>query len=43
MPVILTYQNAVSYLTNTAEQNLKLCVPFPYPEMMGMEKVNLMG
>jgi putative SOS response-associated peptidase YedK len=41
MPVILTYQNAVSFLTNTVDQNLKLCVPFPKPEIMRMERVNL--
>ena len=41
MPVIFTYGNAVSFLTNTVEQNLKLCIPFPNPEIMEMEKVNL--
>ena len=41
MPVILTYKTAVSFLTNTAEQNLKLCTPFPNPEIMEMERVNL--
>jgi putative SOS response-associated peptidase YedK len=41
MPVIFTYKNAVSYLTNTVEQNLKLCIPFLHPEIMEMEKVNL--
>jgi putative SOS response-associated peptidase YedK len=41
MPVIFTYKNAVSFLTNTVEQNLNLCVPFPYPDLMGMEKVSL--
>ena len=41
MPVIFTYQNAVSFLTNTVEQNLELCVPFPKPEIMEMERVNL--
>jgi putative SOS response-associated peptidase YedK len=43
MPVIFTYRNAVSYLTNTVDQNLKLCVPFPSPEIMEMERVNLAG
>jgi putative SOS response-associated peptidase YedK len=43
MPVIFTYKNAVSFLTNTVDQNLKLCVPFPNPESMEMEKVNLKG
>jgi len=43
MPVILTYKNAVSFLTNTIDQNLKLCVPFPESEKMVMEKVNLAG
>ena len=41
MPVIFTYKNAVSFLTNTVDQNLKLCVPFPNPEIMEMERVNL--
>jgi putative SOS response-associated peptidase YedK len=41
MPVIFTYKNAVSFLTNTVDQNLKLCIPFPNPELMEMEKVNL--
>ena len=41
MPVILTYRNAVSFLTNTVDQNLKMCIPFPNPELMEMEKVNL--
>jgi hypothetical protein len=41
MPVIFTYQNAVSFLTNTVDQNLNLCVPFPYPDLMGMEKISL--
>jgi putative SOS response-associated peptidase YedK len=41
MPVIFTFQNAVSFLTNSVEQNLNLCVPFPHPEIMEMEKVNL--
>jgi putative SOS response-associated peptidase YedK len=41
MPVIFTYKNAVSFLTNTVEENLKLCIPFPNPELMEMEKVNL--
>lgn len=43
MPVIFTYKNAVSFLTNTADQNLKLCIPFPNPGMMEMEKVDLVG
>jgi putative SOS response-associated peptidase YedK len=43
MPVIFTYRNAVSYLTNTVDQNLKLCIPFPNPEIMEMERVNLAG
>jgi putative SOS response-associated peptidase YedK len=41
MPVILTYRNAVSFLTNTVDLNLKMCIPFPNPELMEMEKVNL--
>jgi putative SOS response-associated peptidase YedK len=41
MPVIFTYRNAVSYLTNTVDQNLKLCIPFPNPEIMEMERVDL--
>jgi putative SOS response-associated peptidase YedK len=41
MPVIFTYGNAVSFLTNTVDQNLKMCIPFPNPEIMEMEKVNL--
>lgn len=41
MPVILTYQNAISFLTNSVDENLKLCVPFPNPEKMEMEKANL--
>jgi len=41
MPVIFTYKNAVSFLTNTVDQNLKLCIPFPNPEIMRMEKVIL--
>jgi putative SOS response-associated peptidase YedK len=40
MPVIFTFSNAVSFLTNTLEENLKLCIPFPNPELMRMEKVN---
>ena len=40
MQVIFTYQNAVSFLTNTLDENLKLCIPFPNPENMGMERVN---
>ena len=43
MPVIFTYKNAVSYLTNTVDQNLKLCIPFPNPEIMEMERVKLEG
>lgn len=43
MPVIFTYTNAVSFLTNTVDQNLKLCIPFPNPEIMEMERVNLAG
>jgi len=43
MSVIFTYRNAVIYLTNTVDQNLKLCVPFPSPEIMEMERVNLAG
>ena len=41
MPVIFTYKNAVSFLTNTVEQNLKLCIPFPKREIVEMERVNL--
>jgi putative SOS response-associated peptidase YedK len=41
MPVIFTYRNAVSFLTNTVDQNLKMCIPFPNPELMEMERVNL--
>jgi putative SOS response-associated peptidase YedK len=41
MPVIFTYRNALSFLTNTIEENLKLCIPFPNPEIMEMERVNL--
>jgi putative SOS response-associated peptidase YedK len=41
MPVIFTYRNAISFLTNTVDQNLKLCIPFPNPEIMEMERVNL--
>jgi putative SOS response-associated peptidase YedK len=41
MPVIFTYKNAISYLTNTVDQNLKLCIPFPNPEIMEMERANL--
>src|ERR1017187_13320 len=41
MPVILTYRNAISFLTNTVDQNLKMCIPFPNPELMEMERVNL--
>jgi putative SOS response-associated peptidase YedK len=41
MPVIFTYRNAVSFLTNTADQNLELCIPFPNPEKMEMERVSL--
>src|ERR1017187_5035580 len=43
MPVIFTYRNAVSFLTNTVDQNLKICIPFPNPEIMKMERVNLVG
>ena len=43
MPVIFTYKNAVSFLTNTFDQNLKLYIPFPDPEKMEMERVNLAG
>ena len=43
MPVIFTYKNAVSFLRNTVDQNLKLCVPFPNPEIMEMERVDLAG
>ena len=41
MPIIFTYQNAVSFLINTIDQNLKLCIPFPHPCRMEMEIVNL--
>ena len=41
MPVIFTYKTAVSFLTNTVDQNLRLCIPFPNPEIMEMERVNL--
>ena len=41
MPVIFTYKNAISFLTNTFDQNLKLCIPFPHPDRMEMEQVNL--
>jgi putative SOS response-associated peptidase YedK len=41
MPVIFTYRNSVSFLTNTVDQNLKMCIPFPNPELMEMERVNL--
>ena len=41
MPVIFTYKNAVSFLTNTVEENLKLCIPFPNPELMEMERIIL--
>ena len=43
MPVIFTYKTAVSFLTNTVDQNLRLCIPFPNPEIMEMERVNLVG
>ena len=43
MPVIFTYKNAISFLTNTVDQNLKQCIPFPNPEIMEMERVNLTG
>jgi hypothetical protein len=43
MPVIFTYKNAISFLTNTVDQNLKLCIPFPHSEKMEMERVNLAG
>jgi putative SOS response-associated peptidase YedK len=43
MPIIFTYQNAVSFLINTIDQNLKLCIPFPNPRIMEMERVNLTG
>jgi putative SOS response-associated peptidase YedK len=43
MPVIFTYKNAVRFLTNTVDQNLKLCVPFPHPDRMEMERVDLVG
>ena len=41
MPVIFTFNNALSYFTNTAEDNLKLCIPFPHPEKMDMERAYL--
>jgi putative SOS response-associated peptidase YedK len=41
MPVILTYRNAVSFLTNTPDQNLAMCIPFPDPGKMEMERVTL--
>jgi putative SOS response-associated peptidase YedK len=41
MPVIFTYNNAVSFLTNSLEQNLDLCIPFPNPAKMAMERVEL--
>jgi hypothetical protein len=43
MPVIFTFKNAVSFLTSTVDQNLKLCIPFPNPGIMEMERVNLAG
>jgi hypothetical protein len=41
MPVIFTINNAIDYFTNTAEENLKICIPFPHPEKMEMERANL--
>jgi len=41
MPVIFTINNAIDYFTNTAEENLKICIPFPHPEIMGMERAYL--
>jgi putative SOS response-associated peptidase YedK len=41
MPVIFTFNNALSYFTNTADENLKLCIPFPQPEIMFMERAYL--
>jgi putative SOS response-associated peptidase YedK len=41
MPVIFTYDNAVSFLTNTIEKNLQLCVPFPFPQIMDMTRTQL--
>jgi len=38
MPVIFTKDNAINYLTNKTEDNLKLCIPFPHPEEMDMER-----
>jgi putative SOS response-associated peptidase YedK len=43
MPVIFTYKNAVNFLNNTIEQNLEMCIPFPNPELMEMERVSLVG
>jgi len=41
MPVIFTFNNAAGYLTNTLEENLKICIPYPHPEKMEMERVKL--
>ena len=41
MPVILTFNNALNYFTNTTEENIKMCIPFPDPEKMEMERAYL--
>jgi putative SOS response-associated peptidase YedK len=41
MPVIFTFNNALNYFTNTVQENLKLCIPFPHPVKMGMERAYL--
>ena len=43
MPVIFTIDNAINYLTDSREENLKNCIPFPHPDKMAMERVNLNG
>lgn len=37
MPIILDFDKAVSYLSNTAQQNLELCIPYDDTKPMEME------
>ena len=41
MPVIFDIKKAVSFLRNTVEENINICVPYAGDEQMGMEEADL--